>query len=116
MKLPCVLSFTTDWGQAFTGVTADMHRNGLLVSCSPSNLPGNLPDVGSKCSVQVELPVNHTFTRKCVLCETTILRIDQSSINETKIAMRIESVLFRDFDADAIALGGLHNYTSSLIV
>lgn len=116
MRLPCVLSFTNEWGKAFTGVTANMHRNGLLISCVTSNLPGELPPIGSSCVVQVELPVNHTFTRKCVVCETVLIRVDACSDTETRLAMRIESVLFRDFDAADVSLGGLYNFSSSLIV
>ena len=101
MKLPCQLTFPAEWESAVPGVTANMHRDGVLISCDPRNLRGELPKVGSKGKVQVELPVNPAFSRKCIVCDTTLVRIDLLGEAETQFAMRIGSVAFRDLTPDA---------------
>jgi hypothetical protein len=102
MKLPCMLTFPGEWGTAIPGVTANMHRDGLLVSCDPRAVLGELPKVGTKGKVQVELPANPQFTRKCIVCDTTLVRVNQYGEQEMQFAMRIGGVVFRDLTVDAI--------------
>jgi hypothetical protein len=105
MKLPCQLTFPAEWEAAVPGMTANMHRDGVLVSCDPRDLHGEMPKVGSKGKVQVELPPNPAFSRKCIVCEA-----------ETQFAMRIASVAFRDLTADAMNLVSMQAQASSLPV
>jgi hypothetical protein len=104
MKLPCMLTFPGEWGAAIPGVTANMHRDGLLVSCDPRVVMGVLPKVGAKGKVQVELPANPQFTRKCIVCDTTLVRVNQYGDSEMQFAMRIGGVVFRDLTLDAITM------------
>jgi hypothetical protein len=79
-----------------------MHRDGVLISCDPRDLQGALPKVGSKGKVQVELPANPAFSRKCIVCDTTLVRVDVLGEAETQFAMRIATVAFRDLTPDGI--------------
>jgi hypothetical protein len=102
MKLPCQLTFPGEWASAVPGTTANMHRDGVLVSCDPRNLQGEMPKVGSKGKIQVELPPNPAFSRKCIVCDTTLVRIESVDESETQFAMRIATVAFRDLDPDSM--------------
>jgi hypothetical protein len=105
MRLPCQLTFPAEWRVVVPGVTANMHRDGVLVSCDPRNLRGEMPKVGSKGKVQVELPPNPLFSRKCIICDTTLVRVNNIGESETQFAMRIAAVAFKDFAPDALNLG-----------
>jgi hypothetical protein len=101
MKLPCQLTFPAEWQFAVPGITANMHRDGVLISCDPGDLKGEMPKVGSKGTIQVELPPNPAFSRKCIVCDTTLVRVEVMSKTETQFAMRIGSVSFRDLTPEA---------------
>jgi hypothetical protein len=104
MKLPCQLTFPGEWASAVPGITANMHRDGVLISCDPRDLQGDMPKVGSKGKIQVELPPNPAFSRKCIVCDTTLVRIDAVGESETQFAMRIATVSFRDLAPDSIEM------------
>jgi hypothetical protein len=113
MKLPCQLTFPAEWESAVPGITANMHRDGVLISCDPRNLQGELPKVGSKGKVQVELPPNPAFSRKCIVCDTTLVRVEVLGEAETQFAMRIGSVSFRDLTPDATNWFAISSQSSS---
>jgi hypothetical protein len=113
MKLPCMLAFPGEWKAAVHGITANMHRDGLLISCDAASLQGDMPKPGAKGRVQVELPPNPAFSRKCVICDTTLVRIKDGAPGETQFAMRIGSVVFRDLTADAINFMALQQPATS---
>lgn len=113
MKLRCQLTFPAEWEVPVSGFTANMHRDGVLISCDPRDLQGELPQVGSKGKVQVELPANPQFSRKCIICDTTLVRVDEVGESETQFAMRIATVAFRDLGPDAMALFPIPQQTSN---
>ena len=116
MRLPCMLIFPGEWGASVPGVTANMHRDGVLISCDPRDLQDEMPKVGSKGKMQVELPPNPAFSRKCVVCDTTLVRVNTLGDSETQFAMRIGSVAFRDLTSDAMNLIKMHSEPASLPV
>ena len=116
MKLPCQLTFPAPWGPAVAGFTANMHRDGVLVSCDPADLQGEMPKVGAKGKIQVELPPNPMFSRKCIVCETTLVRVDLLGADEAQFAMRIGSVAFRDLTTDPASMFSMSSEASSLPV
>jgi hypothetical protein len=113
MKLPCQLTFPANWESPVPGVTANMHRDGVLISCDPRNLQGEMPKVGSKGKVQVELPPNPQFSRKCIVCDTTLVRVESIGESETQFAMRIATVAFRDLAPDTLSLYSLASQTAT---
>jgi hypothetical protein len=96
VNLPCQFTFPAEWQSAVPGITANMHRDGVLISCDPRDLKGEMPKVGSKGTIRVELPPNPAFSPKCIVCDTTLVRVEVMSQTETQFAMRIGSVSFRD--------------------
>jgi hypothetical protein len=113
MKLPCMLTFPGEWKAAVPGITANMHRDGVLISCDSTSLQGEMPKPGAKGKVQVELPPNPAFSRKCVVCDTTLVRIKDGAEGETQFALRIGSVVFRDLTPEAVNLMSFHHSSSS---
>jgi hypothetical protein len=116
MKLPCLLTFPAEWGATVSGRTANMHRDGVLVSCDPRDLHDEMPKVGSRGKVQVELPSNPAFSRKCIVCDTTLVRVNVIGEGETQFAMRIGSVTFRDLTPDHMNLISMQSEPSNLAV
>jgi hypothetical protein len=114
MKLPCTLTFPAEWGASVPGVTANMHRDGVLISCDPRDLRYEMPKVGSKGKIQVELPPNPLFSRKCIVCDTTLVRVKVLGQAETQFAMRIASVAFRDLTSEAINLVSMQSESPRL--
>jgi PilZ domain len=104
MKLPCQLTFPAEWQSAIPGITANMHRDGVLISCDPRDLQGELPKIGSKGRIQVELPPNPAFSRKCIVCDTTLVRVEMLGEAETQFAMRIGTVAFKDLAPESAKL------------
>jgi hypothetical protein len=90
-----------------------MHRDGVLISCDSTSLQGEMPKPGAKGKVQVELPPNPAFSRKCVVCDTTLVRIKDGAEGETQFALRIGSVVFRDLTPEAVNLMSFHHSSSS---
>jgi hypothetical protein len=113
MKLPCQLTFPAEWQSPIHGTTANMHRDGVLISCDPRDLQDALPKVGSRGKIQVELPPNPAFSRKCIVCDTTLVRVEVMSEAETQFAMRIASVSFRDLTSESANLLAMSSQPSS---
>jgi hypothetical protein len=90
-----------------------MHRDGVLICCDPRNLKDAMPAVGSQARIQVELPPNPQFSRKCIVCDTTLVRVSVLGETETQFAMRIGSVAFRDLAPGAMDLAGIQSQPSS---
>jgi hypothetical protein len=82
-------------------------------SCDPRNLQGEMPKVGSKGKVQVELPPNPLFSRKCIVCDTTLVRVEKLGESEMQFAMRIATVSFRDLSPDSMNLATMASQSSS---
>jgi hypothetical protein len=113
MKLPCQLTFPAEWQSTIHGITANMHRDGVLISCKARDVLGELPKVGSRGKIQVELPPNPAFSRKCIVCDTTLVRVEVMSDAETQFAMRIGSVAFRDLTPESANLLVMSSQPSS---
>jgi hypothetical protein len=104
MKLPCMVTFPDHWHLTASGYTANMHRDGVLVACALGQATEDLPDVGSKGKLKIELPANHSFGRKCIECDTVLVRTTRTNSGEWQFAMRIRTVAFRDLKAEAHSL------------
>ncbi|MCU1261212.1 MAG: hypothetical protein JWO80_4097 [Bryobacterales bacterium] len=116
MKLPCHLRFPAIWPAAVAGVTANFHRNGILVACNLSSALGEPPAVGERASIRVVLPANHHFTQKCIDCEATLLRTRQISSGQWQFALRIQSVDFGDWTPERQHLVDLDSESCRYIV
>ena len=111
MRLPCQVLFPAVWHASVSGMTANLHRNGVLVACDvrPGERP---PAVGERASIRIQLPAHHRFTRKCIECETTLVRVSQSDDSRWYFAMRIQNMLFRDVTSHVMDMEGDFRYVN----
>ncbi|MGQ9633109.1 MAG: PilZ domain-containing protein [Bryobacteraceae bacterium] len=88
-------------GQRWTGVTENMSRGDLLVSLGTDQLRGPAPSAGDPLLVEIELPANHAFGRKCMQCQTTVARLSNGPGGRLHLALRIHKMRFQN-SAEAI--------------
>lgn len=110
MKLPCQVLFPDLWHGSVKGMTANMHRKGVLVSCNLRSDERELPAVGQKASIRIQLPANHTFTQKCMECVTTLVRVRRAGDTEWHLGMRIEHMDFGEWTNSLMDLEGDFRY------
>jgi hypothetical protein len=76
------------------GVTANISRGGLLVLWNRKE-EARLPRLGELMELEVELPANHSFGRKCLYCQATAVRIASLDGGCTTVAFQIHQMKFR---------------------
>jgi len=52
------------------------------------------PLVGELVTVEIELPANHVFSRKCIQCQTTIVRVAPIEKDLFRVAFSINQMKF----------------------
>jgi hypothetical protein len=77
------------------GLTENMSRGDVLVLIDDEPLRSELPAVGDSLVVDIELPANHIFGRKCMQCQTTVVRVSRSEGGAPRIALRIHKMRFQ---------------------
>jgi hypothetical protein len=45
--------------------------------------------------VEIDLPANHAFGRKCMQCQTTVVRVSKSDSGAARVSMRIHKMRFQ---------------------
>lgn len=95
LQLPCHLPALHGKARVLVGVTANISRGGLLVLWSPREA-GNLPRLGELIELEVELPANHAYGRKCLYCQATAVRIAPVDGGKTTVAFQIHQMKFRN--------------------
>jgi hypothetical protein len=79
-------------GERWIGVTENMSRGDLLVSLGADQLSGPAPAVGDPLLVEIDLPANHAFGRKCMQCQTTVARLSKGPSGRLHVhKMRFQS-------------------------
>lgn len=75
-------------------LTENMSRDGMLLRWEDSG--GRLPNVGEMLIVEVELPEQEGFARRCIRCQTTVARVHaESGATFTWVGLRIHAMDFR---------------------
>jgi len=77
------------------GVTENMSRGDVLVLLDGEPEAGELPAIGDSLVVEIDLPENHIFGRKCMQCQTTVVRVSKADGGAPRIALRIHKMLFQ---------------------
>ena len=72
-----------------------MSRGDILVLLAGDQASGAMPGMGDPLIVEIDLPANHTFGRKCMQCQTTVVRIDKVESGATRLALRIHRMRFQ---------------------
>jgi hypothetical protein len=72
-----------------------MTRGDIIVLLAGEPAPSELPREGDPLVVEIDLPANHAFGRKCMQCQTTVVRVSRSHIGVASVAMRIHKIRFQ---------------------
>ena len=83
-----------------------MSRGDVLVLLTKNYECMELPRVGDPLVVEIELPENHAFGRKCMQCQTTVVRISQAETGSPRMALRINKIRFESYAAGPAAKMG----------
>jgi len=98
VRLPCHVEVPSSKSSLFVGLTTNMSRRGILVAWSANGLMGRLPKPGDLLSVDIELPANHSFGRRCMHCQTVVSRVSGGEHGESLVAMQVNQMQFRSYD------------------
>ena len=77
------------------GVTENMSRGDVLVLLAAEQPAAELPCAGDPVIMEIDLPANHMFGRKCMQCQTTVVRVHKADSGVTRLAMRIHKMRFQ---------------------
>jgi hypothetical protein len=95
VKLPCHLAFGNS-ESVFVGVTENMSRSGVLVVWNAGGGWASLPKQGQPLSLDIELPANHNFGRRCMRCSAVVTRV-ASQNGDLRVALQINQMQFRSY-------------------
>jgi hypothetical protein len=95
LQLPCHIPASRGRSRVLVGVTANISRGGLLVLWN-SKEAARVPKLGELVELEVELPANHSFGRKCLYCQATAVRVASVDGGCTTVAFQIHQMKFRE--------------------
>jgi hypothetical protein len=76
----------------------NMSRSGILVAWDTNGLVSTPPEVGDLLSVDIELPANHSFGRRCIFCQTVVSRVTPGEHGKAIVALQVNQMQFRSYD------------------
>jgi hypothetical protein len=79
-------------------MTTNMSRSGILLTWNANGALGRLPQVGDLLSVDIELPANHSFGRRCMHCQTVVARVSPNEQGDTMVALQVNQMQFRSYN------------------
>jgi hypothetical protein len=96
VKLKCHVAPMKTWPQGLSGVTENISRNGVLMLCAES-CAGEQPRVGEVVTVEIELPENPVFGRKCIHCQATVVRVSGNEGEPFRVAFSVNQMKFTEY-------------------
>src|ERR1700704_6013280 len=87
VKLKCHVEPTKAGPRGLSGVTENISRNGVLMLCLTDR--AEHPRLGETVTVEIELPENPVFGRKCIHCQATVVRIAGEGDEPFRVAFNI---------------------------
>jgi PilZ domain len=97
VRLACHVGSTRNWPGTLEGVTDNISRNGLSIELLAEQ-GSEMPEIGEMVTVEIDLPANHSFSKKCIHCQATVLRITREN-RTAKLALSISHMKFQDLGA-----------------
>ena len=96
VKLKCHVAPIKGWPQGLSGLTENISRNGVLMICAPG---GNAeqPKLGEVVTVEIELPENPVFGKKCIHCQATVVRVGGHDGEPVQLAFSINQMKFTEY-------------------
>ncbi len=99
VRLRCHLDLPSSKLSLFVGMTVNMSRSGILVAWDTQRVMGTVPKPGDLVGVDIELPANHAFGRRCMYCQTIATRVAPGESGATLVALQVSQMQFRSYDA-----------------
>ncbi len=100
VKLNCHVAPMKTWPQGLSGVTENISRNGVLMLCAET-CAGEQPRVGEVVTVEIELPENPVFGRKCIHCQATVVRVSAEKGQPFRVAFSVNQMKFTEYENQA---------------
>jgi PilZ domain-containing protein len=82
-------------------VVENISRTGILIRWLSSDGPQDVPRAGDTLTIEMALPANHNFDRKCWFCGGTVVRVSKAADNSPLVAVRINTTKFRKYTPPA---------------
>jgi hypothetical protein len=98
VRLRCHLDIPSSKLSLFVGMTVNMSRNGILLAWDTNGLVSGPPKPGDLLSVDIELPANHSFGRRCIHCQTVVARVTPGEHGVVMVALQVNQMQFRSYD------------------
>lgn len=95
INLQCRITSPRAGTRALAAVTENMSRGDILILLEGDQANGATPCMGDPLIVEIDLPANHAFGRKCMQCQTTVVRIEKSESGSARLALRIHKMRFQ---------------------
>ena len=106
VKLKCHVAPMKTWPQGLSGVTENISRNGVLMLCG-DGCAGEQPRVGEVVTVEIELPENPVFGRKCIHCQATVVRVSHEDGQPFQVAFSVNQMKFTEYANPAVEFNGI---------
>jgi hypothetical protein len=101
ISLPCRLTSLRLGSQPLAGVTENISRGEIMLQLPSGESRPDGPCVGDPMIVEIDLPANHAFGRKCMQCQTTVVRVSKSEEGAPRVALRIHKMRFQSCEVPA---------------
>ena len=95
ISLPCRLTSLRLGNHPLAGVTENISRGEIMLQLPAGESLPDEPCVGDPMIVEIDLPANHTFGRKCMQCQTTVVRVSKSEDGAARLDLRIHKMRFQ---------------------
>lgn len=76
-----------------------MSRSGVLVVWNAGDGLASLPKPGEPLTLDIELPANHNFGRRCMHCNAVVARVAAHN-GDLRVALQINQLQFRNYPKD----------------
>ena len=96
VKLKCHMAPVKGGPGGLSGVTENISRNGILMLCL-TDRSSDHPRIGETVTVEIELPENPVFGRKCIHCQATVVRIASEGDEPFRVAFNITQMKFTEY-------------------
>ena len=96
VQLKCHVAPMKTWPQGLCGVTENISRNGVLMFCAEGGAV-DPPRLGEVVTVEIELPENPVFGRKCIHCQATVVRVSGEKGQPFRVAFSINQMKFTEY-------------------
>lgn len=116
ISLRCRISSPKFGSETLIGLTENMSRGDVLVLLDGEYGLSDLPRVGDPLIVEIDLPANHVFGRKCMLCQTSVVRVSKSENGAPRIALRIHKMRFQSCVKPGSGLARLQHEMRELLM